>query len=58
MSSQRKKMMFLTSGITQQDIDEAVELKGVIEDALIPKVPAISFEMLLLWWLMVDPAEA
>ena len=50
--------MFLTNGITQEDIDEAVALKAVIEDAMSPRHPGVSFEMLLLWWLTVDPAEA
>ena len=58
MSSKRKKLMFLTNGITQQDIDEAVELKAIIETAIGPTHPDVSFEMLLLWWLTVDPAEA
>jgi hypothetical protein len=56
--STRKKKMFLTNGITQQDIDAAVELKTIIETAITPAHPYISFEMLLLWWLTVDPAEA
>ena len=50
--------MFLTSGITQQDIDAAVELKAIIEEAVTPAHPYISFEMLLLWWLTVDAADA
>ena len=56
--STRKKKMFLTNGITQEDIDEAVALKAVIEDAMSPRHPGVSFEMLLLWGLTVDPAEA
>ena len=28
--------MFLTNGITQEDIDEAVEMKAVIEEAITP----------------------
>ena len=56
--SMRKKKMFLTNGLTQEDIDEAVELKAVIEGAITPLHPGISFEMMLLWWLTVDPAEA
>tara|TARA_R110002153_G_scaffold151079_1_gene302529 strand:- start:161 stop:313 length:153 start_codon:yes stop_codon:yes gene_type:complete len=50
--------MFLTNGITQEDIDEAVELKAIIETAIKPAHPYASFEMLLLWWLSVEPAEA
>ena len=50
--------MFLSNGVTQEDIDEAVELKAIIEEAVTPAHPYISFEMLLLWWLTVDPAEA
>ncbi len=50
--------MFLSGGITQEDIDEAVELKAIIEEAVAPLYPAISFEMLLLWWLTHSPGEA
>ena len=56
--STRKKKMFLTNGITQEDIDEAVELKAIIETAITSTHPDVSFEMLLLWWLTVDAAEA
>ena len=56
--STRKKKMFLTNGITQEDIDEAVELKAIIEDAVTPLHPNVCFEMLLMWWLTVEPAEA
>ena len=56
--SRRKKIMLLSKGITQEDIDEAVELKTLIEDAMAPVSPEISFETLLLWWLTSEPAEA
>tara|TARA_Y100001938_G_C7805579_1_gene289272 strand:+ start:316 stop:489 length:174 start_codon:yes stop_codon:yes gene_type:complete len=56
--SRRKKIMLLSKGITQEDIDEAVELKSLIEDAMAPVSPEISFETLLLWWLTSEPAEA
>tara|TARA_A100001201_G_C3974199_1_gene166586 strand:+ start:101 stop:274 length:174 start_codon:yes stop_codon:yes gene_type:complete len=56
--STRKKKMFLTNGITQEDIDEAVEMKAIIEEAITPQHPNVSFEMLLLWWLSLNPAEA
>ena len=36
--------MFLTNGITQEDIDEAVELKAIIETAIKPAHPYASFE--------------
>jgi|TARA_R110000824_G_scaffold254331_1_gene443364 hypothetical protein len=58
MSSQRKKKMLLNKDLTQEDIDEAVELKTIIEQAMEPTSPEISFEMLLLWWLTVEPAMA
>jgi hypothetical protein len=51
-------MMFLDNEITQKDIDEAIELRSVIEGALIPAYPEVSFELLLLWWLTHEPAEA
>ena len=50
--------MFLTNGLTQEDIDEAVALKAIIEEAITPLHPGVCFEMLLLWWLSLDPAEA
>jgi len=50
--------MLLANGITQEDIDEAVELKAVVEEAIVNVHPSINFEMLLLWWLSVDPAES
>ena len=50
--------MLLNKDLTQEDIDEAVELKTIIEQAMEPSSPEISFEMLLLWWLTVEPAMA
>ena len=50
--------MFLNNGVTQEDIDEAVELKTLVEEAVVPIHPYVSFEMLLLWWLTVEPAES
>tara|TARA_R110000744_G_scaffold374423_1_gene487201 strand:- start:537 stop:713 length:177 start_codon:yes stop_codon:yes gene_type:complete len=58
MSSQRKKKMLLNKDLTQEDIDEAIELKVIIEAAIKPAHPYASFEMLLLWWLSVEPANA
>ncbi len=56
--SGRKKIMLLSKGITQEDIDEAVEMKILLEEAAGLTSSEISFEMLLLWWLMHEPAEA
>jgi hypothetical protein len=56
--SERKKTMLLTKGITQEDIDAAVEMRALLEEAITPTSPEISFEMLLLWWLTHEPAEA
>tara|TARA_A100001515_G_scaffold93995_1_gene75220 strand:- start:112 stop:285 length:174 start_codon:yes stop_codon:yes gene_type:complete len=56
--SKRKKNMFLANGITQKDIDEAVEMKALVEDAIVPAHPKVSFEMLLLWWLTIELAES
>ena len=50
--------MFLTNGLTQEDIDEAVEFKAIVEEAVTPAHPKVSFEMLLMWWLSVEPADA
>jgi len=50
--------MLLTKGITQEDIDAAVEMRALLEEAITPTSPEISFEMLLLWWLTHEPAEA
>ena len=50
--------MLLAKGITQEDIDEAVEMKTLCEEAIAPTSPEINFEMLLLWRLTHEPAEA
>ena len=50
--------MFLANGITQKDIDEANEMKSLVEEAIVPAHPKVSFEMLLLWWLTVELAES
>ena len=50
--------MFSKIGLTQEDIDEAVEMKAVIEEAITPQHPNVCFEMLLMWWLSVEPADA
>ena len=50
--------MFSKIGLTQEDIDEAVELKAIVEEAVTPDHPKVSFEMLLMWWLSVEPADA
>jgi len=50
--------MLLSKGITQEDIDEAVEMKTLLEEVIAPINPEINFEMLLLWWLTSEPAEA
>ena len=44
--------------ITQNDFDYAAELKVLIEDAFVNVYPSVSFEMLLLWWLTLPPADA
>ena len=50
--------MLLSNGRTQEDIDEAVELKEIVEEAVTSAHPYINFEMVLLWWLSVEPAES
>ena len=50
--------MLLAKDITQKDIDEADEMKALLEEAIAPTSPEINFEMLLMWWLMHEPAEA
>ena len=50
--------MLLSKGITQEDIDEAAEMKILLEEAVGLTSSEINFEMLLLWWLMHEPAEA
>jgi hypothetical protein len=56
--SRRKKVLFLENKITQADIAEAVELRSIIETAVQPVHPKVSFELLLLWWITHEPAEA
>ena len=58
MNSQRKKKMLLNNDLTQEDIDTATEIKALIEEVVVLTHPHISFEMLLLWWLSSEPAEA
>ena len=50
--------MLLSKGITQEDIDTAVEMKVLLEETVALTSSEINFEMLLLWWLMHEPAEA
>ena len=51
--------MLLSKGITQEDIDdEVMEMKTLIDEAITPAHPYLSFEMLVLWWLSMEPAEA
>ena len=50
--------MLLSKGITQEDIDDAIEMRVLLEEAIAPTSSEINFEMLLLWWLMHEQAEA
>ena len=50
--------MLADNEATQEDIDEAVALKAIIDDAFYLPYPNVSFEMLLLWWLIVVPGVA
>jgi hypothetical protein len=50
--------MLLSKGITQEDIDAAAEMKTLLEEAVALTRSGINFEMLLLWWLTHEPAEA
>ena len=56
MSQRKTKMMFLGDNITQEDIDEV--MKTLIDEAITPAHPYLSFEMLVLWWLSMEPAES
>jgi hypothetical protein len=56
--SKRYKKMLTDHEITQKDIDDAAEMKVLIEDAFVNVYPSVSFEMLLLWWLIVEPGVA
>ena len=56
--SKRYKKMLTDNEVTQKDIDEAVALKIIIDDAFYLPYPNVSFEMLLLWWLIVEPGVA
>ena len=40
------------------DIKEALDIKREVRKALKEKHPNLSFEILLLWWLLVGPIEA
>lgn len=50
--------MFLKTDFTQEDIDEAADMKTVIDEVFAVDYPSVNFEMLLLWWLSTEPAEA
>ena len=50
--------MLLNNDLTQEDIDTATEIKALIEEVVVLTHPHISFEMLLLWCLSSEPAEA
>ena len=56
--SKRYKKMLTDNEVTQEDIDEAVAMKAIIDDAFYLPYPNVSFEMLLLWWLIVEPGVA
>jgi|TARA_R110000765_G_C18704752_1_gene582254 hypothetical protein len=56
--SKRYKKMLADNETTQKDIDEAVAMKAIIDDAFYLSHPNVSFEMLLLWWLIVVPGVA
>ena len=50
--------MLSDNEVTQKDIDDAVALKAIIDDAFYLPYPNVSFEMLLLWWLIIEPGVA
>ena len=50
--------MLAAKGITQENIDEALAMKVLVEEAVALTSSEINFEMLLLWWLTHEPAEA
>tara|TARA_Y100000296_G_C5029198_1_gene183898 strand:- start:412 stop:585 length:174 start_codon:yes stop_codon:yes gene_type:complete len=56
--SKRYKKMLSDNEVTQKDIDDAVALKAIIDDAFYLPYPNVSFEMLLLWWLIIEPGVA
>ena len=56
--SKRYKKLLTDNEVTQEDIDEAVAMKAIIDDAFYLSYPNVSFEMLLLWWLIVEPGVA
>ena len=50
--------MLLSKGITQEDIDAAAKMKILLEETVALTSSEINFEMLILWWLMHEQAEA
>ena len=44
--------------ITKEDMKQAVEIKKVIDDAMLKKDLELGFEHVVLWWLGSEPADA
>jgi hypothetical protein len=61
MSKRSLKDMVLELGdldITEEDMKQAVEIKKVIDDAMLKKDLELGFEHVVLWWLGSEPADA
>jgi|TARA_R110000796_G_scaffold86467_1_gene187068 hypothetical protein len=61
MSKRSLKDMVLELGdldITKEEMKQAVEIKKVIDDAMLKKDLELGFEHVVLWWLGSEPADA
>ncbi len=44
--------------ISKEEMKQAVEIKKVIDDAMLKKNLELGFEHVVLWWLGSEPADA
>jgi len=61
MSKRSVKDMITELGdldITEEDMKQAMEIKTLIDDAMLDTSPNLGFEHIIMWWLAADPADA
>lgn len=44
--------------ITEEDMRQAMEIKTLIDDAMLDTNPNLGFEHVIMWWLASEPADA
>ena len=61
MSKRSLKNMIMDLGdldITEEDMRQAMEIKTLIDDAMLDTNPNLGFEHVIMWWLGSEPADA